>query len=145
LSRLTKAKKWPIIFCMKRYCLLGLCLFLLGCAGLRSLSSEEALRQRIMAYWNHRIKGEFDKAYNYENPSFRKNVKLTDYIKALASGINWLEVKVKEVQIKDNQATVSLEIRYAFMAGYVPKGGLKREINDYWQWIKGDWYHLFRP
>ncbi len=52
-----------------------------GCAtkeAVKSVSDEEVLKERVTAYWNYRIKGELEKAYDYEYPLAKRP--LTTYI-----------------------------------------------------------------
>ena len=116
-----------------------------GCAGLpKGADGESALRSRVNAYWQHKIKGEFDRAYLLESPDIREKITLTNYIKAQTGGVIWRDVDIESVSINEDLATVILKINYVFLGMFGPKEGISRQINDYWQLQKGKWYRLQR-
>ena len=99
---------------------------------------------RAQEYWDHKIKGDFEAAYQYEDPDFRKNVRLGDYLRSIGSGAKWLEAKVGNVAIDGEAAKVEMKIRYAIILGpYFPKEGIERDISSYWRLVDGIWYHVF--
>ncbi|RLC18982.1 MAG: hypothetical protein DRI57_07760 [Deltaproteobacteria bacterium] len=107
--------------------------------------TEAALRERVNAYWQQKIKGEFAETYLYEHPDFRKGINLTNYVKGFVGGMTWRKVDIESVSIDGDFATVLLKINYILVGIYVPKEGLTRDIRNYWQWTDdGHWYHRFR-
>ncbi|QTA84478.1 antitoxin [Desulfonema magnum] len=107
--------------------------------------SEAELRDRVNAYWQHKIKGEFAEAYLYEHPNFRKGVNLTNYVKGFVGGMAWQKVDIESVSTEKESATVLLKINYILVGIYTPNEGLTRNIRDYWQWSDDHWYHRFKP
>ena len=128
------------------FMLTGIVFLAVGCAGLpRGADGESALRSRVSAFWEHKIKGEFDQAYLLESPDVREKISLTNYIKAQTGGVIWRDVVIESVSIKGDLATVTLKINYAFLGMFGPKEGISRQINEYWQFQKDGWYRLQRP
>ena len=104
--------------------------------------TEASLRKRAAAYWQHKIKREFEKAYLFESPGIRKKVSLSDYIKAFSGTGIWKKATVSSVAIEGSSATVHVEINYVIVGVYCPKEGLTSTIREYWQLEEGIWYHL---
>ena len=128
------------IFCLVMLLLIG------ACAGKQPrMDTESSLKARVNTYWQHKIKGEFDKAYLLESSDIREKVSLTNYIQASAGGTIWLKAAIKSVAIEGSSATVHVEITYAIMGIYCPKEGLTRTIRHYWHLEDGIWYHRPKP
>jgi hypothetical protein len=129
-----------------RFILPALALFALSFAGAGPDADPEAdVKARATAYWRHRIKGEFAKAYPYESPPFREGVSLDDYYKVMGSGLLYFGAEVKSAAVQGDTAFVIVVIRYKTLGGVAPKGGLLRDIRDRWRLYDGEWYHRFRP
>lgn len=124
------------IFCLVMLLLIG------ACAGKQPrMDTESSLKARVNAYWQHKIKGEFDKTYLLESSDIREKVSLTNYIQASAGGTIWMKATIKSVAIEGASATVHVEITYALLGIYCPKDGLTRTVRDYWHLEDGIWYH----
>ena len=54
---------------------------LVSCAGIieKPKTEKDALRERVMLYWNYKVKGDFGKAYFIEYPLYRKQYTLDEY------------------------------------------------------------------
>lgn len=122
-------------------------LSLAGCAPketLKNRSDEDVLRERVMAYWNFRIKGEYDKSYYYEDPFFRKKVGLVDYIQHTGKAIKTKSVKIENVKIVGDNAEVELmtTIRVNVPDKELSRALLPRTLTDRWVSADGIWYHV---
>lgn len=118
-----------------------------GCAkkeAIKSATDEEVLRERVMAYWNHRMKQELDKSYEYEDPIYKKKVSLVHYIKRLGvDPVKLIEVKIKGVRLEDATASVDLDTRIELKAPGAPGPfAVNMERKDRWGRIEGVWYHV---
>ena len=125
------------IFCLVMLLLASAC----AEAQLRG-DTELSLKERISAYWQHKVKREFADAYLIESPEIREKVNLTDYIKAFTGAAIWKNATIKSVAIEGSSATVHVEITYIIIGVYCPEEGLKSTIREYWQLEDGIWYHL---
>ena len=117
-----------------------------GCSikdGVKSGSSDEELRDRIMAFWDHKMKEEFDKSYEYEIPVYRKNTRMVQYIGSFNTDvIKWTSVKVEGIRVEGASALVDLIVRTK-----VTLPGIRANEADsplYEKWVKVDnvWYHV---
>jgi hypothetical protein len=104
----------------KKYIKIGLSLFLLltyiiACAKIPSqlqLSPEDVLKERVMAYIDSRMKGEFEKSYGYEDPLFRKKVSEENYIYTMTRGaFKWVGADIKEIAIEGEKGVVRIVLR----------------------------------
>ena len=76
------------------------------------LSDEAILRERSTAYYNYRVNQEFDKSYEFEDPLYRKTVKLSQYVQKLAvSPAEWKAAKVEGLRIEDGKAEIALRLK----------------------------------
>lgn len=129
-----------------------LCLIILvGCAkkdAIKSMSDEEALRERVQLYWSHVIKEAFDKSYELEHPLYRKTVPMVEYIRGVNVNVKWTRVEIKNVTIGDEAADVELVMdtkltripAYKKDPGDVSMVGNKRK--EKWAKVDGIWYHV---
>lgn len=118
-----------------------------GCAkkeAIKSVSDEEVLRERVMAYWNYRTTQTFDKSYEYEDPIYKKKFSIVYYIKRFGNDpVRLKEVKIKGVRLEDKTAEVDLNRRIEVRAPGAPAPlTLNMDIKDKWGRIEGIWYHV---
>ncbi len=112
-------------------------------------SDEDALKERIMGYINYRIKDDLLKSYEYEDPLYRKQATLSQYIGKLTSGASkWLSADINSVRVEGNQAYVTMKVRIkALLTGVLPTPPTVVESDTMIKslWIKQDgvWYHVF--
>ena len=121
----------------------------LGCAGLNKtvpppLSQEDILKNIVTEYWQYKIDRSLEKAYLYEDPNSRQEVKLTDYLLSMGTNVKWVQVQIEHIEIKGENADISLRIRYySTLANFNPEGGRESTITDYWIMKENSWYHTF--
>jgi len=123
-----------------------ICLFLIlsGCAGVPAQREETVLLDRCNQFWQHRVKKEFAECYLMEAPEVRAAVSLTNYVIGLSGGMIWISASVRGVRVQGDSAVADLEIAYAMMGIYSPKGGITTAISDNWKRIDGKWWHVYR-
>jgi hypothetical protein len=130
-----------------------LCLFLLltciiACAKFTSkvqqVAPEDYLKERVTAYITHRIKGEFDKSYGYEDPLYRKKINEATYINFMSKGIfNWVEANIKKISIEGETAVVQIDLQgWARLKGISnEKNLIEQTIQLNWVKAEGTWYN----
>lgn len=136
------------------YAAIFLLIIFSGCATkgeLKSVSDEEALRERIMAYCNNKINGESEKNYEYEDPLFRKTTSRSTYVRRVSNKtVQWLDANIKNIETGDDKAIVDLKIRVKTMLlGQmpVPPKVIERDSEVRHLWVKSDgvWFHAYKP
>jgi len=117
-----------------------------GCAkkeAVRNISEEDVLRERVMVYWDHKIKQEFDKSYEYEDPLFKKKVNMVNYIKGFNIGkAEWSGAKIEGLKIENESAIVDMKIKLRIIAG--ASGNIEHDtlVKEKWVKVDGVWYHI---
>jgi hypothetical protein len=134
----------------KRVLLIAILLlvFLSGCVTTKTKqeqTEQEGLRERVMAYWNYKIKGEFDKSYGYEDPFYRKSTNLVGYMGNISSAaLKWRSAEIEKIDEKGDAATVDLKLGVEVI---LPQIDRRRSIQmnaplaDKWVKVEGVWYH----
>jgi hypothetical protein len=134
---------------LKRF-LFPVILFLIilsGCAtnSVKKASGETGLRESVMAYWNYKIKEEFDKSYGYEEPSYRKSVSLINYIGSINSAaLKWRSAEIKAISKKADTADVEMNLRVELILPQIEHlrtVEMNTQLTDKWVKIEGVWYH----
>ncbi|MEW6569609.1 MAG: hypothetical protein AB1390_00320 [Nitrospirota bacterium] len=96
----------------------------------------------MMAYWNYKIKKEFDKAYEYEYPVAKRS--LTTYIAKHANPM--LEYKSFELKsmVKKADHLADVELTVVPVVKVPGMRAFERTITIKERWVKVDevWYHM---
>lgn len=136
---------------LKRF---GTCLFITffcliisqGCGtkeAVKSQTDEDFLRQRVTAYWDYKIKQEFDKTYDFEVPVYRKKVNLVNYIRSFRTNIvKWIQVRIEHIKIEDSAAMLDLTLRVRVKLPEVKAHESDSLIKEKWVKVEGIWYHV---
>lgn len=108
------------------------------------LSPEQALRQRVATYWEARIKGDPEGAYELLVPLARKAVSLGAYAKRTSS-FKILDYRIESVSMgPDNKEAVvrvwrSFKIKSSAVPIRIDKV-LEQTGESRWLLVKGKWY-----
>jgi hypothetical protein len=112
----------------------------------KPLAPAQALAERAKTYWDYKVAGQIEKAYELEDPRIREKLSLRDYLLNVGGGVKWLEAKIGAVDLDKDPARVTVTLRFAMLVGnFNPKGGRKRTIQDKWVLINNEWYHYLKP
>ena len=142
-----KMNKKNETFRYKNISIVFFCLIILtGCFikdATKSVSDEEILRERVVAYWDHKISQDFDKSYVYEYPLYRNQVNMVKYIGGFNTEVvKWTAVKVEDIKMDGPSARVGLIIRARVkLPGMKPTEDDTR-IDEDWQKVDNVWYHV---
>ena len=123
-----------------------ICLIILwGCATkevITNIPDEEVLRNRVVKYWDHKVKEEFDKSYNYEDPLLRKNISMIKYIQNINTNfVKWIGADIENLSLENDVAYVDLKLKIRVMAD--PLHYADKDVYVKEKWIRVDevWYH----
>jgi len=111
--------------------------------ALKSTSDDEILRERIMAYWNHKIKQEFEKSYEYEYPLFQKTISMVMYIKGFnTERAAWSGARIERIDVREENAAVDMKIMVNIAVS--SSRNLEHEgfVKEKWVKVDGIWYHI---
>lgn len=117
-----------------------------SCAVFRNIGMppEEALRNRVAAYWDARVEGNAEKAYEIIDPEARKSMRFAIYAQRTGNVII-LSYKIDNVEmdLKKNEATVRVERSFRIRPGAIPiniDDILEQTTDEQWVLIDGQWY-----
>jgi hypothetical protein len=118
-----------------------------GCSikdGVKSGSSdEEILRDRVVTFWDHKIKGEFDKSYGYELPLFRKKTQMVEYIGSFNPYVvQWHSAKVDKIKVEGTSASVEMTIRTEVRLPKIRTSERDSLLTEKWVKVDDVWYHV---
>jgi uncharacterized protein YchJ len=129
-----------------------LALMFASCGGLfnkSKMSPEEALRSRVSAYWDARVNGSPEKAYELLDPDSRKTTSLASYSQRTSHSIILsYEIHDINVDLKKNEATVRVERRFRVRPGAIPiniPAAMEQTSDDLWVLVDGEWYMKYSP
>lgn len=128
----------------RRTLLLHLCapVVLVGCAsasgGRIPASEQQALIERVRAYWKHVAANNRMETWKYEVASQDQTLTLEAYVKR--GGLVYDAVEVRAItRMEGDQADLEVWMRYS-----VPLARIKRKevvMRDRWRRINGEWFH----
>ena len=117
-----------------------------GCGtkeAVKTQTDEDFLRQRVTAYWDYKIKQEFDKTYDFEVPVYRKKVSLVNYIRSFRTNIvKWIQARIENIKIEDGAAMLDLTLRVRVKLPEVKSHESDSLIKEKWVKVEGIWYHV---
>lgn len=118
-----------------------------GCAtkeAVRNISEEDVLRERVMTYWGHKIRQEFEKSYSYEDPYYRKRLNMVNYIRGIdTSRARWTAASVEGLKIEGDSAIIDMKVKINIMvAPSVNNIEPEVPIKETWAKVDGIWYHV---
>jgi hypothetical protein len=100
------------------------------------------LRSQVEARWAALVAGDFEQAYAFETPAYRKIYTAQQFRANFEQGLRWKQARVVEIDLKQPEvATVAVEIEYGF---YVSGRGMmedKAVDTETWLRVDGRWWH----
>ncbi len=108
----------------------------------QKVTEEEILTKRATEYWAYKIKGDLDKCYGYEIPSYREKVNVVDYIRSQGQVLKWTDAEVRRIEIDDERGRVEVFVKFRYQ---IPNFKIKTGgdyLKENWAKVKGEWYHL---
>ncbi len=120
-----------------------------GCASFKGSGLESdasVLHERAGERWEALLNKDWEKAYSFELPEYRKTHDLSKYKRRYGSSIQWKHVSITSVDIQEDQKTadVSGELTYQII---VPGPGGKVQSTTPFKerWVKKDSEWWFTP
>lgn len=107
------------------------------------VAPDVALKERVISFWQARLKDDIVRLYDVLEPEVRERVSLTAYARTQGT-IHFLSYQIKSIDIIGEKAWVKVEytfkVRVAQLSGFGPWPQESREV-----WILRDdvWYRPF--
>ena len=104
---------------------------------------ETVLRRRVQEYWSYKIRGEWDKSYQYESPEYREKVNLVTYINQWGRfPIRWEGYDIFEVWTSGEEGYVKMNTKYRYIIPQTNKAAFEKIVEEKWIKKDGQWYCL---
>ncbi len=118
-----------------------------GIAGCRSkaapANSEEALRIRVTAFWDLKLKRDVVGMYDFLEESFRDRNSLADYVGSVNRDLKYFEYKIEKIDMEGEKATAFVSFTWQLpeyvLKGLKPTAKLMKDAPEVWQVDKGVW------
>ncbi len=96
--------------------------------------------QRALERWNALINKDWEKAYSYQTPNYRKAYSQEDFRNSFGQAVKWEKIKLLSTKNpSESIADVNLELTVLYYDGdmKIPNSFIER-----WQKINGIWWHF---
>lgn len=113
-----------------------------GCASPVSQTPEGAVKARATARWQLLLKGDLDKAYQYESPSFRSITSLESFKGRLSGKVQWVGAEVVDTKCEVQKCNAKVRIdAKVFLAG---RNGstISTHVDEPWVLEDNQWWHF---
>jgi len=111
----------------------------------KSLSQKDVLSQRASAYWDLVINKQYDQAYQYEYPLFKKEMDVSIYVRKRSNPLTrYKEVEIESIEFREGDVA-DLEVLFKIELrppGAKKPGVVQAKRSDRWVKVKGIWYHV---
>src|SRR3990172_5834863 len=116
---------------------LAILILVAHCAGPQVVAERERaqVKDRIHEYWQYKIKGDVEKAYQCELPAFRENVSILQYVNRFRL-IKYTGAEIQEIDVKGKEATSTSKVAYIIFLNGITGKKLNRVENERWEKIK---------
>jgi hypothetical protein len=105
---------------------------------------ETVLRRRAEEYWSYKIKGEWDRCYEYVSPDYREKISVLGYINQNSRfPMKWEGFDILEVWTSGEEGYVKMNVKYRYIIPQTKKAAFERVAEEKWIKKEGHWYHLF--
>lgn len=125
---------------------------LVGCAGTATTpppkTPEEALRERVTAYFQALVAEDYRKAYEFFAPGYRSTWSVTDHYQIHPVIGTYLKGDVLAIHCpSEDVCDVTVSTRYRFNDDVEPLGGQELPMDMKYRWLMtdGEWYYLPQP
>jgi len=102
------------------------------------------LDSRVLGRWEALIDKDFEQAYGYFSPAYRKLFPLRHYLSRTGSSVNWLSANIKDSQYEGARAEVRVEVNYKLdfpMGQGDDFGEISKVLKEIWLWVDGQWWY----
>lgn len=113
-------------------------------AGLTAEEKAARLKARAQAFWNLRVKDDFEATYDYFDPAYR-NLTPRDAFAKFQGNLRYHKAQVENVEIRGNIAYVKVRMNFEVLPTEVLGQKFSRpprdaEVSNEWLWVYDNWY-----
>ena len=110
-------------------------------------SSTDELKARVLQRWTTLQKHDFEDAYTYRSPAFRKVFSLTQFKASKGVSVIWVDADVLSVVVEGHRAEVSVGVDFKLsLPGLDGErigddvGLVREELKEVWLWRENNWW-----
>jgi hypothetical protein len=102
--------------------------------------SEVALRQRVLAYWQARMRKDYRAQYDLLEPRMQARVSPDEYGRGRT--VEYLAAQVERIERRGQFARVAVRLLVRVQHPTLPQGGRTEAavLPDHWVLVRGQWY-----
>ncbi len=117
-------------------------LLLAGCAAPIPSTPEELVKSRANARWQALLKGDLDKAYQLEAPSYRSIVGIDTYKGRLTGKVQWVASEVVDAKCEVQKCNAKVRIDAKVFLGGRIGSTISTHVDEPWVLEDGQWWHF---
>ena len=117
-------------------------LALTGCAALAPSTPETVVEKRATEYWNARRAGDFEKAYAFSTPAYRKIKSAQDYKLQFGAGVAVNSAEVNKVACEPQRCDVQMKLSVMPALMGLKMKPVDTYLNEVWLLEDGQWWHF---
>lgn len=114
---------------------------LAGCAAFAPLPPEQAVEKRAAEYWQARMAGKYEKAYELSTPAYRKLRTVEQFRLQLGGGVSVASAEVVKVTCEEQKCTARMKIDAKPALVGVKLGTIPMYLDEIWLLEDGQWWH----
>lgn len=107
-------------------------------------SAEDSVRERSAKRWEALIAGDFDSAYHYATPSFRKVQLRERYRNLFGNAARWTSAKVTSVVCNEDACDVRVSVEMKVYVGFTKGLPSYTVVNEKWVREEGKWWYFHK-
>lgn len=103
------------------------------------------LKERSMSRWKAMIKKDFDAAYDFFSPEYRKLFSRKSFKDGLGNSANWREAEIEEVDVNGMKGTVNAKLGYTPIIPSMPLDDdflIPVTLKEVWLWDGANWWYV---
>ena len=113
-----------------------------GCALLTPKTPEQQVSSRALEYWQARKTTDFEKAYQFSAPSYRKLHTAQQFRMQFGAGATFNAVAVNKVTCQPERCEVQMKLSVTPAVIGLKMGPLDTYLNEVWVLESGQWWHF---
>ena len=107
---------------------------LVGCAPLKPLTPEEAVR------WGALLKRDYSSAYQFISPSYRSAVKSETYASTFGSALSWVAAEVVSVSCEVKKCIATIRVDAKPLLGRKFSNTISTHVSETWLLEDDNWW-----
>lgn len=116
-------------------------LTLAGCVALTPATPEQTVEKRAAEYWQARMTGKYEKAYELSTPAYRKLRSLEQFRQQFGGAVSVVSAEVVSVACEEQKCTARMKIGAKPALVGVKLGTMPMYLDEIWLLEEGQWWH----